>query len=215
MARSQPKSPLAELVGDRMAELKISRVELMKRLGYANPSKGLRRFDEFMATGQSTSHLLKTLPELLGLANIDVEDAAAITRQQIADTEEAAAREQFRPHILVLASWPDGKRFPFFIQAFAYGQKVLHMADGFDKLSSARQVRQVARIVRQHFRENGGKLGVWGTITGYRLQITYDHSVVLNTDGTIREGFNRDQEPPPPMLTIKGKRIPVGVFGVG
>jgi len=213
MAHIHPKTPLSRLINARMAELGINRVELMNRIGYANPAKGLRRFDEFLATGQQTTHLLKGLPDLLGMDAAEVDGAAATTRQQIADAEEGAARKRFRPHIVVLAKREDGKHFPAFMQAWFGGNKVMSLPDGFDSWSSSKQVSQAARIVRRHFVESGGELGSWGTITGYRLQKTFDHAVVLNTDGTIRDGFNRDGEPPPPMMTIKGKRIPVGVFG--
>ena len=201
---------LADLINARLSHLGISRTELTQRLGFANQSKGLRRFDEFMDTGRRSSHLLKALPEVLGLNTAQVEAAAAATRQQIADAVEAAARERFRPHILVLTN--GGVRMPFFVQAFAWGGKVLGLPDEFVDLSLARQVRQAAKIVRRHFGENGGKLNASGDITGYRLQRTFDHAVVLNTDGTIREGFNRDPEPPPPELQVKGKRVPVRAF---
>lgn len=214
MRRAKPQNPLADLVYPRMAELDISRSELVKNLGWANPSKGLRHFDVYSATGHPTSHLLAGLPEMLGLNPAVVETAAAATRQQIADAEEAAARERFRPHILVLTK--GGVRVPFFVQAFVYGEKVLALPDGFDEMPSAQQVQQAARIARLHFHENGGELGkAWGTIAGYRLQRTFDHAVVLNTDGTIRDGFDRDREPQPPEIRIKGKRVPVGIFTSG
>ena len=209
------KYPIGRIVAKRADELGINRVELVKLLGYANTDKGLRRFDKFIATGRITTHLLKGLPDVLGLDTVDVETASATTRQQIADREEATVRERFRPHILVLAKREDGKHIPAFMQAWFWENRVIELPNDFDSWSSSKQVGQAARIVRRHFGENGGEQGIWGTITGYRLQLTFDHAVVLNTDGTIREGFNRDGELPPTMLTIKGKRIPVGLFGRG
>ena len=216
MPRTYPQNPLARLINTRMAEVGISRVDLMKRLGYANPSRGLRRFDDFLTTGRITTHLLKNLPEVLGMDAAEVEAEAATTRQQIANAEETAARERFRPYILVLTELPPGIRFPAFAQMFAWGQKVVGLPGEFDQLSSSQQVKQAARIVRHHFGENGGELcAVWGTITGYRLQRTYDHAVILNTDGTIQEGFDRTREPPAPGILIGGKKVPMGMFGEG
>ncbi|MCH8076802.1 MAG: hypothetical protein IIC64_13390 [SAR324 cluster bacterium] len=207
------KYPIGRLVAKRARELGISRTEIVKRLGYTNPSKGLRRLDGHLATGQQTTHLLKRLPDVLGLETAQVEAAAAETRQQIAGREEAVAREQFRPNIL--GQTTSGVRMPFFVQAFAYGEKVLGLPEDFESLSASRQVKKAIHIVRLHYRKKGGDMGTWGKITGYRLQRTFDHAVVLNVDGTIRDGFDRDPEPPPPMLTIKGKRVPVGLFGEG
>lgn len=216
MARTYPQNPLARLINARLSTLGISRPDLMHRLGYANQVRGLRRFDDFLATGQITTHLLNGLPDVLGLDAAEVEAEAATRRQQIADAEEAIARERFHPHILVLTELPPGIHFPAFAQMFTWGQKVVGLPEEFSRISSAQQVNQAARIVRRHFGENGGELcAVWGTITGYRLQCSFDPAVVLNTDGTMREGFNRDPKPPAPKIRIKGKRVPVGMFGEG
>ena len=106
----------------------------------------------------------------------------------------------------------DGKRIPIFVQAWIWKDKVIGLPDEYSGLSSTQQVNQAARIVRRYFGETRGQLGIWGTITGYRLQRTYDHAVMLNTDGNVREGFNRDAEPQPPELRIGGKQLPVGLF---
>ena len=68
---------LADLINARLSDLGISRTELTQRLGFANQSKGLRRFDEFMDTGRRSSHLLKALPDALGLDTAQVETTAA------------------------------------------------------------------------------------------------------------------------------------------
>jgi len=209
MARPQPETPLAKLVNARMSELGTSRAELARRMVFGNEAKGLRRFDSFLATGQDPSQLLMSLPQVLGLDGRLMEEAAIATRQQISDAEDAAARERFRPYILALTKWV---RSPFFIQVVAWYQKVMPLPNEIARLSSSKQVREVAGLVRRHFREHQGRLGAWGTITGYRLQLTYDHAVLLNVDGTVREGFNRRPEPPAPEIRIGGKRIPVGLF---
>ena len=200
---------MANLINARMAGLSITRTDLVKRMVFANLDKGLRRLNGYLDTGQEDSHLLQALPNVLCLNTAQVEAAAVATRQQIAEAENAAARESFRPHILALTK---GVRFPFFIQAVAWHQKVMRLPNEIARLSPSKQVRQVAGIVRQHFREHQGSLGTWGLITGYRLQITFDHAVILNTDGTVREGFHRKPEPPAPELQIKGKRLPVGML---
>ncbi len=207
-----PKTPLSDFVNSRLSALGIESIHLVERMGFVNQAKGLRRLDQYLATGQETSHLLKNLPDVLGLDTVQVQAAAAATRKQIADKEEAAARERFHPHIEVLAKREDGVGMPFFIQAILWREKVLGLPDEFDGMTSALQVRQAARIVRRHFGENQGKLGTWGNISGYRLQRTFDHAVLLNTDGTVREGFNREPEPPAPVLRVGGKRVPVGMF---
>lgn len=211
MTRGTPKTPVAMLIIPRMAALGIGRTEIVKHLGWSNQTKGLRHFDVLLATGKLNSHLLKGLPGVLGLNAGDVEDAAAASRQQIEEAEESQARKRFHPHIVILTK--SKVRMPFFVQAFAWNEKVLALSEDFDLLSLSRQVSQASRIVLRNFRKNRGDLGTWGSITGYRLQRAFDHAVVLNTDGTIREGFNRDPESPPPELGVKGSALPPQLFG--
>lgn len=201
------KYPIGRLVAKQGGELSIDRNELMKRLGYLNPTKGLRHFDLFLTTGKYTSHLQNNLPEVLGVPTAIVEEAVSTTRQQIEKAQESTAREKFSPHILVLTK---GERLPFFIQAFIWGERLLDLPKTFHQLSLSQQVHQVAGIARRHFHGHRGKLEAWGIITGYRLQSTCDHAVILNTDGTILEGFNRDGETSKPELRVKGKRVSVG-----
>ena len=47
---------LATLVHARMRKLGLARTERVHRLGWAKTNSGLRRFDEFIATGQAKSH---------------------------------------------------------------------------------------------------------------------------------------------------------------
>ena len=212
MAPSQSETQLAKLINTRMVDLGISRTELVERMVFANLAKGLRRLDCYLATGENGSHLLYGLPKVLSLSTDQIETAAAETRQQNAEADEEAARDRFRPHILALTQ---GVRYPFFVQSVAWHQKVMPLPKEIAPLSSSKQVRQVAGIIRQHFREHEGMLGVWGKITGYRLQRTYDHAVLLNVDGTVRDGFIRNTAPPPPVLQVSGKQVPDGLFGEG
>ena len=80
MTRFHPQTPLSDLINDRLSELRISRTDVVERMGFANQSKGLRRLDDYLATGQPTSHLLKALPQVLGLNAAEVDAAAAPPR---------------------------------------------------------------------------------------------------------------------------------------
>ncbi len=62
---------LADLFHGRMIDLEISRTDLIERMGFANQSKGLRRLDDYLASGQCPSNLLKALPNVLGLEKKD------------------------------------------------------------------------------------------------------------------------------------------------
>ena len=82
----------------------------MRRAGYKNIAKGLRRLDELLAGElNKTRDLIRALPAALDVPTEVVKQAIEETRRQIAEAQEAArqAREAawraaFRPHAIIL-----------------------------------------------------------------------------------------------------------------
>ena len=90
--------PLAieSLIVDRSRVLDLSRPDLMRRAGYKNIAKGLRRLDELLAGDlNKTGGLIRALPAALDVPPEVVEHAIEETRRRIAEAQEAArqARE--------------------------------------------------------------------------------------------------------------------------
>ena len=90
--------------------LDLSRPDLMRRAGYKNIAKGLRRLDELLAGDlDKTRNLIRALPAALDVPPEVVEHTIEETRRRIAEAQEAArqAREAawraaFRPHAIIL-----------------------------------------------------------------------------------------------------------------
>ena len=91
------------LVRDRCVELGLKPVELVRRCGYQNASKGLRRLEQ-LRTGDfaRTSGLLRTLPAALQVPVDVVEAAIQATQRYLHEATEAAWRAAFRPHAVII-----------------------------------------------------------------------------------------------------------------
>ena len=127
--------PLAieSLIVDRSRVLDLSRPDLMRRAGYKNIAKGLRRLDELLAGDlDKTRGLIRALPAALDVPPEVVEHAIEETRRRIAEAQEAArqAREAawraaFRPHAIILTERTVPQ--PIFVAAIIGVERLLRM----------------------------------------------------------------------------------------
>jgi hypothetical protein len=97
---------IATLIGSRLTELGLSRGEFVKRLGYKNIAKGIRRIDVLCEGNiEGTKQFMDVLPQALETAAEIVTLALDQTVREIelAEQQEAEARgkiwrETFRSH---------------------------------------------------------------------------------------------------------------------
>ena len=91
------------LARDRCEELGLKPVELVRRCGYQNMSKGLRRLEQLRAGDfAGTSGPLRTLPAALQVPVDVVEEAVQATQRYLCEAAEAAWRAAFRPHAVII-----------------------------------------------------------------------------------------------------------------
>ena len=82
MSETPNTLPIRALIISRSEELGLSRNALVRRCGYTNISKGLRRLDELCAGDlRSGQGLLKSLPSALQVSPDDVKQAVEDTQQ--------------------------------------------------------------------------------------------------------------------------------------
>ena len=139
---------IAALVRSRMAELGLSRGEFVKRLGYKNIAKGIRRID-VLCDGdlEGTKHFLDVLPQALETSAETVKLALEQTVREIdlAEKHEAEARdkiwrENFCPHAIILTERTVPS--PIFVAAMIGVEKLLRidldLSSGAGELRAAR-----------------------------------------------------------------------------
>ena len=97
--------PLSILIRRRSQELGLSRSELVRRCGYKNISKGLRRLDQVYAGDfDRAAAFLRGLPEALTLPPETIQEAIDATTRQIAAKADALFRASFKPAAYLLGS---------------------------------------------------------------------------------------------------------------
>ncbi|MGV1016817.1 MAG: hypothetical protein ACOYBW_05500 [Fluviibacter phosphoraccumulans] len=96
-------SEIEKLIRSRIQEIGITCAQLIKKSGYANESKGVRRLESIFASDfETTRGLIEKLPAALDLPKEQIEAAIAKTKQDNADYEEAEWRAAFKPNARIL-----------------------------------------------------------------------------------------------------------------
>jgi hypothetical protein len=100
---SDAQLPINTLISTRCDELGLRPAEVVRRCGYKNISKGLRRLESVtQGCFKGNDALIQALPAALEVAADVVQEAVEATQRQIYEANEAAWRAAFRPHAVIL-----------------------------------------------------------------------------------------------------------------
>lgn len=196
-----PIYPLPELIARRSRELDLMRTQLVLRMGYANVTKGLRRLaaiehGDLRHSGQFHGALAAALeipPEA-------VEDAFAATRAALDAEKEAAYRDAFRPHAVILTerSIPS----PIFVAAFMGVERLLRIRLDTDAAPAA-----FSQQARELLPEDG--VPAFGRIIGYVVNYSPDEAVQFDLEGREVARFGRAIRLGQTTVRIGGRTVPL------
>jgi len=95
--------PIQTLVRTRCEDLGLRPVELVRRCGYQNIAKGLRRLEQLcQGNFGGCATLIRILPAALNIPAESVTEAVESTQRQIHEAKEAAWRAAFVPHAVIM-----------------------------------------------------------------------------------------------------------------
>ena len=197
---------------------KRSKEALVKELGYGSLKKGIDAIEAFLATGSidawlahghydivhNSESFLRALTSVLGLPREEVEECIVRNRERVA----LLGRLQ-RPYIFVYTGFRR-KSEPIFALAALESKRNI----GLDKETVyswglEETLKRVGTLVAQYYRENQGRLALWGNIESYVYHHIDGKKYVFGTDGKLKEGA----EPlPESRAEILVKNRPI-VFG--
>jgi hypothetical protein len=183
--------PVSRFLERIILESGLSRHQFVRAIGFANTSKGLRRLDEWLASGRGDQHLLRRIidryrPDSAELQSVLAETEAIHRREHEKAVFEQQERERrrFRPFCWVVTQ--DGAHS--WVMAMAQRQiKLLKFPEGFEQLSMTERLAVVQQRVRHLYRETGGRLADFGVILGYRYCDGFETSMLLDPDGQVVE----------------------------
>jgi hypothetical protein len=187
--------PISRFLQQIITDSRLRRSEFVHAIGYKNAAKGLRRLDEWLENGSGDEGFLQRIvdtfhpdPGELERALAETERIHQLEQDGVVREIEERERRRFKPFVWVETE--DGAHS--FLTAIAERQlKVLYLPNGFEHLSEQGKLEAVQRRVREHYQRSGGRYPGFGEILRYRYASDFDHSIVLDTTGTMIEEHGR------------------------
>jgi len=186
-ASSKRRLLIDELLIERMEQLGLKKSEVVRRWGYSNIGKGLRRLDQIkVGSFVPNEELLSRLAAAVQLTKPAIKDAIAATQYELKqEAQEAEYREwlawcaRFKPHAIVRTEHETPS--PIFVVAIVGAEKILRLDFNYTKP----QVQWIQEII--------GKLPqdaiAFGKVTGFFLNYSPDRAIEYDRDGTLVQEF--------------------------
>ncbi len=194
------------LVRQRARELGLAPTGLIRRAGYANVSKGLRRLSELhQGNFDSSRGLIGKLPSALQLPPDDVRRAVEDSRRQRTEAKEARWRSAFVPHALVLTEC--ARPHPLHIAA-VIGIDELKRVDFTPGSRPVSYIQQALDGLQEKLmRWGGGQLPCFGKHTGIIVNYTPDCAVRFDLNASAIENFDAAHRLGEATLSISGRKL--------
>jgi len=212
--------PIKTLISNRCDELGLRPAEVVRRCGYKNISKGLRRLESVtQGCFKGNEALIQALPSALGVAAEVVKEAVEATQRQIYGANEAAWRAAFRPHAVILTE----KQRPeqIFIAAIIGVDRILRV-DLDPAEGEVTYIVQALKGIRQKLARWNPKginvssvglgdlpLPTFGRPVGVIVNYTPDRAVRFDLTGQPIEALDRAHRIGEAQLSLKGMSRPL------
>ena len=180
--------PITALICNRSEELGLSAVELVRRCGYKNLAKGLRRLEQFCQGdfARSTT-LIHALPSALEVTAEVVKQAVEQTQKQLHDADETVWRDSFRPHAIIVTERKVPQ--PIFVAAMVGVERLLRV-DLDHALDPATYITQAMDGLKQRLTRWNGMIPAFGRPVGLIVNFSPDNAVRFDLDGKAVEVFD-------------------------
>jgi hypothetical protein len=218
-APAQPSNlPIDQLISNRCLELDIGPVELVRRCGYKNIAKGLRRLEELRAGEfKSTRGLIGGLPQGLDLPAEVVQKAVEDTTRQLHEAHEAAWRASFKPHAIIITERQIPH--PIFVAAMIGVDELLRIdfplaasPEMYPDLAIEGIRLKLARWNRNFNRRKGlgsYDLPAFGCATSFVVNYSPDQATAFDLAGNVVEILSKAHRLGHATFHLKGSSIPL------
>ena len=196
-----------------MKETNIKKSELVKAIGYQNINKGMRKLDACMAGERIHKKFLVNLSRVLEINDKTLNEAIKKTSGEIKHKQEKYEKFHFKPHIYIKHSESRPSSITIVCFAGINYFKHIELPSNIHMLSDEKQIEIVSKIINKHYQSQGGKIQMFGQITGYIYRKTYDDSIEFSVTGEVLGRFTEKFYEPKATLTVGGKTIEGGILG--
>ncbi|WP_025209086.1 hypothetical protein [Hippea sp. KM1] len=184
---------LKELIKDRLEN--IDKIEVVKKIGYNNARNGLETLDNFLNCKDILNFLhgcgkydfvyypeafFKKLCEVLGI------DKELIEKEMDKINKIIKEKNSYKDSYIYVNTNFVRQNQPLFVMAFMQGS--LYIRPNIDELlfkSDKYVFGVIAKIAREHYKDNNGELPMWGKIRSYAYHHKDGKVYVFDPEGKL------------------------------
>ena len=182
------KNLVTALVFESMKKNKLSRNEIIQRMGYSNLNKGMRRLDRFLDGNEIDPTFVKRLTEAL---NIDPKEMQSsinddwLLKRQLAEDHD---RKIFKPYLYIqtYATRPSSICM-YAMTGGTHRHKMVDVPENIPTKSCLEQIETIRTLITEHFKSSEGIAPFFGKISGYLYCPNYDSSYEFTIGGETDE----------------------------
>jgi hypothetical protein len=199
------KLELDGLIGSRMSELGLRPSELVRRWGYANTSKGMRRLGQ-LRTGQFTPDLqgVSALARALEVPVEDVLKAIQTTQQQLEQSSKRAEEQEwrewcsrFQPHAIIKTDQP--RPSPIFVAAILGPERLLRLDFDLGRPPVTWPFQVSERLP--------DRVPAFGKVNGFYLNYSPERAVEFDRTGQALREYPAARRPGRAWMEHKGRDV--------
>jgi hypothetical protein len=206
------ETQISRLIEARIQELGVTRAELVRRCGFHNAPKGLRRLSEVCAGNFSRADfLLSNLPDALGLDHQVVEAAVFTAEQAEKSAQELRYRDAFRPHANIVCerSTPE----PIWLAAIIGIDRLLRIEFAEESAPITYAKQALAGVKQKLAKWNSPALPAFGRPTAVVINYTCEKAIEFDLDGKPVRVFDKAVRTGQTTLALSGRQITPNELG--
>jgi hypothetical protein len=190
--------PISKLILQAIDGSKENKLRIVKKFGYKNLSKGIRRIDRLINTGQCPESMMDKFPFALGVDPAVINRAFEDTTAQLREEEDYRSLRveyeirNFHPHILIKHELDKPPVGSICIVGFVGIEhwKVIQLPENIVSKPWSEQFKVVRGKIRHHQLGKDVDRSMFGRLLGYLYQRTYENSFLFSTDGSLVEIYS-------------------------
>jgi hypothetical protein len=180
---------VAALIIRRMGELKLSHLDVVRRMGYVKLEKGKKHLQQILGDADLSEHQLAQLAKALDVNKAVLQTALLETQRQIKIMENEAREKAFRPYLCAMCE--NSRLDATQVARMTYSYSFVNFGLDYLQKPYSQQLVEAREKVLVHFEGLKGCIPVYGKIRYYILHRSFkeqlDSMLCFDTDGNILE----------------------------
>ena len=182
------KNNVEHLVHGAMEKAPLTKNEVLRRMGYSNLNKGVRRLDQFLKGDMADKTFVMKLTEAINASLEEMQSAINSDQSRAWQRAEEHARKNFKPYIFLQTTATRPSQICIYaLTGGTRAHKMIAVSESLPNESWLKQIKIVRTLISEHIQNTKGVVPFFGKVSGYLYCPSYDSSYEFTVQGETDE----------------------------